>query len=1333
MAEQKLPAGWVKKYDDNKKKDYYQNKELKKTTWVFPVDENAPQVVTPEVVTPKVVTSKVVTPAVASGDPVLPAGWVKKYDDKKKKDYYQNKELKKTTWVFPVDENAPQVVTPEVVKPAVESGDPVLPAGWVKKYDDKKKKDYYQNKELKKTTWVFPVDENAPQVNTPEVVTPEVATASKSVPTTHLSKSKPSNVTMQDSKFLSWFKIDDKWQRICVELSGVLKDCSLNLFKSVENIEVLIDGSSKVTYIIESYMQIALSSIVSIICNELIGELKLLYKSDNLSDVNTLKEYIFKLSSLDETSWLLSEFKIRINTDNDTSLESSKDSVMILDKSSLLLSFSEDSKKNNAMFSLNSLPSELLQLERKWLINHATTLLHVIEKESNRQHALFEKELIETMSNISNIKFPRLLSNTHSNSSFNSEINSELPLIGQVIVQINKDNDNKTRKFSTGIKIENKLKTILLYSRGPGSIPSIIVDTSNAVLNLSSIVESNEYYFEVSNCKTIDKDDIINLTFSFQDSLHFWRWAVSIGSICSSSKSSVVNQSTFTETDTENIQGIAEFNDETSNGLIDNIWKNNLISLASSSLLLIAERSLPRTSIRSLIIPGELFKSMKFKIINQRVVLISKGKSELNEGSVLISINGFSTRTSLTESQGHSTMKMINELPLRLPVVIVMWQSPKSQFSVNMFGISPNLLATKTASTKTQDDEVVYMNNPLLLSPAKDEHSSEWQPSSLNIFDGILICKTKDDSQDILLYEIKLANCQWRFVHTNHSSDDCALDLGLELRDSTSHIIITHKNLQQLLRIASLSVQSMIILGSLSTSLEDLYNFSERWRHEENETVFSNFDINNNIFFGDKHNPFEADNASDLSTDVLEFDNIQQNDGDSTDLILAAKELESTLSSLDLPSVFPSPNSIQNIISDIQETNNINHLILSDILKFESPMIWSDEIKYEEVTDVVDKSTYIPKVEVIIEDEKNESKDESKDKENFEDLEAENLAKKEALAKSSGVRRRASVASMWIEKAQKEISSSNQINTPVIPSLTIPAFKSSVLSTPTVKAVSSTSTKLLKKSNLLKLNSKQIGVSSAFIMHIRDDPEFMLIMTKNLNLDDLISLSKIIVNRLCSNWSADQCSLGLFVEIFAKEDKKVQNGYKSQVANFFNAPPNEYENDEYFSFLNLLLDEISQREEVTSFLRYVCNDINVDIINSESRTGDICSLLVEPFCKKLESATISGMMPRILRYTARALTRSECDISPSDLLAKLFVPQIAQIIFQKHLNSAEPSRNGETDHIKVIDRIQDLFQLCFGRDLGKNVNLCLSDTAALSRSKWLISRYNIYIIYFKSF
>ena len=166
------------------------------------------------------------------------------------------------------------------------------------------------------------------------------------------------------------------------------------------------------------------------------------------------------------------------------------------------------------------------------------------------------------------------------------------------------------------------------------------------------------------------------------------------------------------------------------------------------------------------------------------------------------------------------------------------------------------------------------------------------------------------------------------------------------------------------------------------------------------------------------------------------------------------------------------------------------------------------------------------------------------------------------------------------------------------------------------------------------------------------------------------------------------------------------------------------------SFLQALLNEITSRLDVVVFIQSLCDGISVESLTQDSGVADLCARVVEPFCRRFEAAVVSGSMPIVLKHTLKALVRCESSpIKPLDFIADSILPHILNTIVAKNKFAESLNRPTLTDdQVQVIlDRVRDLVNLCFNQDVARHLKICLSDQAALSRSKWYIEKSLQYI------
>jgi hypothetical protein len=163
------------------------------------------------------------------------------------------------------------------------------------------------------------------------------------------------------------------------------------------------------------------------------------------------------------------------------------------------------------------------------------------------------------------------------------------------------------------------------------------------------------------------------------------------------------------------------------------------------------------------------------------------------------------------------------------------------------------------------------------------------------------------------------------------------------------------------------------------------------------------------------------------------------------------------------------------------------------------------------------------------------------------------------------------------------------------------------------------------------------------------------------------------------------------------------------------------------SFLQALLHEISNRIDVVVCVQGLCEGISVESLTEDSGVADLCARIVEPFCKRFEAAVVAGTVPIVLKHTVKALVK--CDvppIKPLDFIADCVLPHILNAILQKNKEleyTVGAAYLADDQVLTVLERVRDLVNLCFNQDMARHLKICLSDQAALSRSKWFMERY----------
>lgn len=161
------------------------------------------------------------------------------------------------------------------------------------------------------------------------------------------------------------------------------------------------------------------------------------------------------------------------------------------------------------------------------------------------------------------------------------------------------------------------------------------------------------------------------------------------------------------------------------------------------------------------------------------------------------------------------------------------------------------------------------------------------------------------------------------------------------------------------------------------------------------------------------------------------------------------------------------------------------------------------------------------------------------------------------------------------------------------------------------------------------------------------------------------------------------------------------------------------------SFLQALLTEVAGRLDVVVYVQSLCGDISVESLTEDSGVADLCARVVEPFCRRFEAAVVAGTMPIVLKHTLRALVRCTASaVKPLDFIADCILPHILNAIVEQN-KIAETTLGAclsDEQVVTILDRVRDMVNMCFNQGVAKHFKVCLSDQAALSRSKWFIER-----------
>lgn len=165
-----------------------------------------------------------------------------------------------------------------------------------------------------------------------------------------------------------------------------------------------------------------------------------------------------------------------------------------------------------------------------------------------------------------------------------------------------------------------------------------------------------------------------------------------------------------------------------------------------------------------------------------------------------------------------------------------------------------------------------------------------------------------------------------------------------------------------------------------------------------------------------------------------------------------------------------------------------------------------------------------------------------------------------------------------------------------------------------------------------------------------------------------------------------------------------------------------------------LLYEVYCRPEIVVFLEALVPRLSNDLgLSPESGVADICAQIVEPLCSRLFDLVEKKAVPSLLRTVLRAINNHHCnshmgsygssgssrEIHAEDFLSAIITPYACNALIDAQM---QRGLNMDTGMQQIVNRVRDLLWASFDHDVGKKLQLSLSDSAALSRSRWLIAR-----------
>ena len=229
-------------------------------------------------------------------------------------------------------------------------------------------------------------------------------------------------------------------------------------------------------------------------------------------------------------------------------------------------------------------------------------------------------------------------------------------------------------------------------------------------------------------------------------------------------------------------------------------------------------------------------------------------------------------------------------------------------------------------------------------------------------------------------------------------------------------------------------------------------------------------------------------------------------------------------------------------------------------------------------------------------------------------------------------------------------------------------------------------------------------------------------------LQDVKGLAHFIVHRLCVYWSAEQRQLEDIVcaAAVAESSQYQKNSrHSGQLVQSSVRDHSSTTTHTSVSFLQTLLDEISTRLDVVVYIQSLCEGISIESLTEDSGVSDLCARVVEPFCRRFEAAVVLNTMPISLKHTICALVKCEdSNITPYDFLSTCMLPHILNAIVEqnKYASNNLDVCLSDAQLETILDRVRELVGMCLSQDPVRHRKVCLSDQAALSRSKWFIER-----------
>lgn len=610
--------------------------------------------------------------------------------------------------------------------------------------------------------------------------------------------------------------------------------------------------------------------------------------------------------------------------------------------------------------------------------------------------------------------------------------------------------------------------------------------------------------------------------------------------------------------------------------------------------------------------------------------------------------------------------------------------------------------------------------------------------------------------------------------------------LCLELVDNKSHVVIrcpTYKIFQSLFRKLVIGLK---LYGSLPIDLTWAYHQADKWRRgrdvlqftdamQPSPTVVTSGILAQMKLNEDKQKSMDAEDETNQSTVAH---SIAGGEEPHNGLMHAAELLEQSLLQLDLPHSFPTASVVEQQIRELRGLNRTNHQMMSDFLTLQLDYSFpsSSNVAPVEPAVITQKSPFFNYNDSSTNNEESGGGNLNGDDEDVHEYNPsiDTPARSEAwegdnndmnelnpVPLSAPSNRRSSGINLTIDsgtgappppsknkltrRASARMSISLESTNSLLAAAGIPGANTNVMSTRNAPPIA------VMPSKPLSLSMEEQSALSTIFVHLRETPQDLLALVQKLNTaQDLGVFAHVLVNRIFSQWSCDQKQLEAVLDLllqpeqpkssiqqainvgsllYAQEKEEGKgNAYHLSIGDFAQALTSFKTSmaPSPSPMLIYILYEIVCRVDVVAFVEHLCSDMIVDTLVINSNVSEICSTIVEPLCSKLENAIDASQIPDILVYVMKLLAKYyHQNIHPKEFLASFLVPFVVNTITIVHKKKEENGNPTLDDHHLnvVVHRVKDLLMLCFDQSAAeKKLQLCLSDTAALSRSKWMLTR-----------